>query len=465
MRGAESAQLDGGIMKPGFGARRAAMFGVLLAHLPMLASCAGTPVAPVAQMTSAAASGEDLAPIQLDRVMFNLDRGQQIGAYRGGGTWTGCGRDLTSDPIHWNSGRVSARDEELLDVFYREMRAAHYDVVGDPDALFGNYGDAQRDAEFLVGGRIDAISMDICDEISAWYGKPLGKQSGSAALTVTWQVFSTLDESVVLETQTSGSAVLKEGVPGGEVALLVRAFAVATRNLGADRRFHDVLLRQGHRQQAKTTPAPLGDWGEVPSQPALGIPALPPLTGGIGANMARVQASVVTITTGTAQGSGFFVTPTLILTNHHVARNAARLKVTLINGLEVFATTVRSDPKRDVAVLQVESSTFTPLPLRRTPVVLTEEVYAVGSPLFESLAGTVTRGIVSQHQRDEYGLELIQADVTIQPGSSGGPLLDNQGNVVGISQAGLTDSADHLVGINFFVPIVDALMQLNIVLQ
>ncbi|MBK8158589.1 MAG: trypsin-like peptidase domain-containing protein [Rhodospirillaceae bacterium] len=441
------------------------MLGVLLASMPMLASCAGKPISPVAQMTSAAASGEDLAPIQLDRVMFNLDRGQQIGVYRGGGTWTGCGRDLTSDLIHWNSGKVMARDEELLDIFYREMSAANYDVVGDPDVLFGNYGDAQRDAEFLVGGRIDTISMDICDEVSAWYGKPLGKQSGTAALTVTWQVFSTLDESVVLETQTSGSAVLKEGVPDGEVALLVRAFAVATRNLGADRRFHDVLLREGRSQHVATTLAPLGGWGEVPRQPVLGIPALQPFTGGIGTNMTRVQASVVTITTGTSQGSGFFVTPTLVLTNHHVARNAARLKLTLITGNEVFATTLRSDAKRDVALLQVESGTFTPLPLRLNQVALTEEVFAVGSPMYESLAGTVTRGIVSQFQQDEYGLPLIQADVTIQPGSSGGPLLDGEGSVVGISQAGLTDTNDNLVGINFFVPIADALRQLNIVLQ
>jgi len=451
----------------GFGCRerRAISLGALLTCVPMLVACQGTHVAPVAPLASAAAQGEDLAPIQLDRVVFNLERGQQIGAYRGGGSWTGCGPDLTSDPLHWNTGKISARDEELLDIFYREMRGAHYDVVGDPDALFGNFSDAQRDAEFLVGGRIDAINMDVCDEVSTWDGKPLGKQSGTAAMNVTWQVFSTLDEKVVLETQTSGSAELKEGVPDGEIALLVRAFAAATRNLGGDPRFHDVLLRKGTSQQATKTAAPLSGWGKVADQPALAIPITDLFSGTIGANMARIQASVVTITTGTGQGSGFFVAPNLVLTNHHVARNAARLKVTLINGMEVFATTLRSDAKRDVALLQVESGTFTPLPLRRTPVALTEEVYAVGSPLYESLAGTVTRGIVSQSQRNEHGMELIQADVTIQPGSSGGPLLDNQGNVVGLSQSGLTDETDHLVGINFFVPITDALRQLNIVLQ
>jgi serine protease Do len=437
--------------------------GLLLAASCSVAGCQGTQVKPIAPLLSAASQGEDLAPIQLDRVVFNLERGQLVGHYRSG-NFQLCGPSFTPTPIHWASGRFTAGDEELMDIFYREMRDGKYNVIGDPNALFGNYVDAERDAEYLIAGRVDALSMDVCNEVTI-NGRRIGTQYGSASATITWQIFSTLDRKVVLETQTMGSAELTDGIADGEVALIFRAFAAATRNLAADQRFHDVLLRKRNSQNTASTPAPLDGWGEVPSPPVLKIPALQPLTGGIGANMTRVQASVVTVTTGTAQGSGFFVTPTLVLTNHHVARNAARLRVTLINGMEVFATILRSDAKRDVALLQVESGTFTPLPLRHTPVVLTEEVYAVGSPLYESLAGTVTRGIVSQHQRDEYGLELIQADVTIQPGSSGGPLLDNQGNVVGISLAGLTDGTDHLVGINFFVPIIDALRQLDIALQ
>lgn len=436
---------------------------ILLGALLTLTACQGTHVTPVAQRSSAAAQGENLAPIQLDRVVFNLERGQLIGHYRDA-NFQLCGTRFTPEPIHWMSGKITARDEELMDIFYREMRNANYNVVGDPDALFGNYSDADRDAEYLVAGRIDTLSLDICDE-STWQGRPTGTQRGSAALDVTWQVFSTLDEKVVLETRTSGSAELKEGIGDGDIALIVHAFAAAVHNLGGDPRFHDALLRKGTNVAAAAPNVPLSGWGGVPTRPVLNIPAIPQFSGGIGTNMARIQVSVVTITTGTAQGSGFFVTPTLILTNHHVARDAERLKVTLINGMEVYATTLRSDQKRDVALLQVEGGDFTPLPLRKTAVTLTEEVYAVGSPLDESLAGTVTRGIVSQIQHDEHSLELIQADATIQPGSSGGPLLDAQGNVIGISQSGLTDGTDHSVGINFFIPIADALRQLNIVPQ
>ncbi|WP_374311080.1 S1C family serine protease [Dongia sp.] len=439
--------------------------GLCLALILASTACTGTHVAPVPQRASAAGQGEDLAPIQLDRVVFNLERGQLIGSARGGGPYTGCTQRVVGEQIYWSQGKVSVRDEELMDLFYRELRDANYNVIGEPDALFANYGDSQREPEFLVGGRIDSISLDICDEVTAWDAIRLGQQSGLGSVSVTWQIFSPLEEKVVLETRTEGSAEIKEGIPDGDIALVLRAFGAAARNLAGDPRFHDALLHKNRSQQVAAKAAPLGGWGDVPAQPTLALPATTLFSTPIGANMSRIQASVVTVTTGSGQGSGFFVAPNLVMTNHHVARDAARLKLTLVNGTEIYATTLRSDSKRDVALLQIENGVFTPLPLRLSPVAMTEEVYAVGSPLYESLAGTVTRGIVSQLQHNEFGQPLIQADATIQPGSSGGPLLDGQGNVIGISQSGLTDGTDHLVGINFFIPIGDALQRIGLQVQ
>lgn len=443
--------------------RRALLLGAMPMFCLAIVGCERTHVTPVAQLSSAAGRGENLAAIQLDRVVVNIERGQLIGHYRDN-NFQLCGPSMTPDPIHWASGRISVRDEEMMDIFYREMRGAHYNVIGDPDALFGNYDDARKNPDYLVAGRIDSIALDICDE-ATWQGHRVGRQHGAAGVEVTWQIYSTLEEKVVLETHTSGSAELTEGVEDGEMALLLRAFAAAAHNLGGDPRFHDALLRKNVSTAATNLAAPLDGWGSVATYPALALPATAPFTGSIGTNMSRIEAAVVTVITGTGHGSGFFIAPNLILTNHHVALNAERLKVRLINGTEVLATTLRSDRQRDVALLQIANGEFTPLPVRVTPVALTEEVYAIGSPLDESLAGSVTRGIVSQIQRDEHGMALIQADATIQPGSSGGPLVDGQGNVVGISQSGMLDDSDHLAGINFFVPIADALAKLNIAPQ
>ncbi|WP_374377770.1 S1C family serine protease [Dongia sp.] len=434
---------------------------VWLAAGLMMTACAQTHVEPAPVAMTVAAQGEDLAPIQLDRVQFNLERGQAIGTYRDN-NFKLCGQSMVPEPIHWAAGKITVQDEEMTDSFYRVLKDANYNVVGDPDALFGNYGDAQRAPEYLVGGRVDTVTLDVCDEVT-WGGQWKGTQSGLGRIDVTWQVYSTLEQRVVLETRTSGSAELPEGVPDGEVALIIKAFTGAARNLAGDRRFHDLLVRREKAPVAAEVP--LGGWGGVAEQPALAIARSAAFETPIGSNMSRIQASVVTLFSGTGQGSGFFVAPDLILTNHHVALNAKRVKVVLINGVTAYATTLRSDPARDVALLRVEGGAYTPLPLRLGSVALTEEVYAVGSPLDPSLAGTVTRGIVSQIQRDEHGLPLIQADATIQPGNSGGPLLDARGNVVGISQSGLTDDGSHLVGINFFVPIADALDRLGIKLD
>lgn len=442
---------------------RAVGRGLALVTCLFGAACERTHVVPVTRLSSVAAPGENLAAIELDRVVVNIERGQLIGHYRDN-NFQLCGPSMTPDPIHWASGKISVEDEEVMDVFYREMRGAHYNVIGDPDALFGNYDDAQRRPDFLVAGRIDSIALDICDE-ATWNGYRVGRQHGAAGVEVTWQVYSLLDEKVVLETRTSGSAELAQGVENGEITVLLRAFAAAVHNLGGDPRFHDTLKRKNISAAATKPAAPLDGWGAVATYPALPLPPTAPFATPIGANMSRIEAAVVTVLTGTGHGSGFFIAPNLVLTNHHVALNAGQLKVRLINGTEVMATTIRSDKKRDVALLQISGGEFTPLPIRRKPVALTEEVYAVGSPLLESLAGTVTRGIVSQMQRDEVGLEYIQADAAIQPGNSGGPLLDTQGNIVGISEGGISADGSSLGSINLFIPIEDALKHLNIVPQ
>ena len=96
---------------------------------------------------------------------------------------------------------------------------------------------------------------------------------------------------------------------------------------------------------------------------------------------------------------------------------------------------------------------------------MTEEVYAIGSPIDKSLAGTVSKGIVSKFASNSQGLEDIQADVDIHGGNSGGVLLDQHGNAVGISYAGIGTPDKKSVGLNFFIPVMDALEKLNLRLK
>jgi S1-C subfamily serine protease len=100
------------------------------------------------------------------------------------------------------------------------------------------------------------------------------------------------------------------------------------------------------------------------------------------------------------------------------------------------------------------------LPVRGVRPAVGDEVYAVGSPMFEELSGTVSKGIISA-LRSFDGLEYIQSDVATVGGSSGGPLLDERGNAIGVTVSGFTEG-EAPTGLNLFIPIADALRALGV---
>jgi hypothetical protein len=137
-------------------------------------------------------------------------------------------------------------------------------------------------------------------------------------------------------------------------------------------------------------------------------------------------------------GSGFFVrTDGTFVTNLHVIEGAARLSITLHSG-EVYDNVfyLASDPRRDLAALRVPLDDSPTLTLSADPVVVGERVYVLGNPL--GLQGTFSDGLVSALRMVD-GVELIQMSAPISPGSSGGPILNARGVVVGIATSSLIE--------------------------
>ncbi|MDB5490968.1 MAG: trypsin-like peptidase protein [Micavibrio sp.] len=185
----------------------------------------------------------------------------------------------------------------------------------------------------------------------------------------------------------------------------------------------------------------------------------------------HVRRAAVLISTGSGHGSGFFISEQgHILTNAHVVGNADLVRVvTAGRQYKLIAGVIRKDKERDVALLRIEEmpEDFKPvvLPIRADIPRIGEEVYAIGSPLSEEdLQDTVTKGIVSAWRPSDRitRQSYIQADVTVQPGNSGGPFLDGHGNILGLTVAGFTDSAGSTAGLNLFIPIGEALRKLDI---
>ena len=159
------------------------------------------------------------------------------------------------------------------------------------------------------------------------------------------------------------------------------------------------------------------------------------------------------------QGSGFIVSADgLILTNAHVVRGADEVTVKLTDRREFKAKVLGQDDKTDVAVLKIDATGLPTLPLGNTRTLAVGEwVLAIGSPFgFEN---SVTAGVVSAKGRslpDEGMVPFIQTDVAVNPGNSGGPLINASGQVVGINSQIYSRSGGYQ-GVSFAIPIELAL--------
>ncbi len=159
------------------------------------------------------------------------------------------------------------------------------------------------------------------------------------------------------------------------------------------------------------------------------------------------------------QGSGFIVSPDgYIITNHHVVDSADNIVVQLDDGREFDAEVVGSDEDTEVAVIKIEADGLPTLTIGDSDTVRVGEwVLAIGNPF--GLSHSVTAGIVSARGRSDVGLgnneffaDFIQTDAAINPGNSGGPLLNLDGQVVGLNTAILSRSGGYM-GIGFAIPI------------
>ncbi|MFQ5702129.1 MAG: S1C family serine protease [Acidobacteriota bacterium] len=155
-----------------------------------------------------------------------------------------------------------------------------------------------------------------------------------------------------------------------------------------------------------------------------------------------------------AAGTGFAIEPGLIVTNYHVVEHASRVDVVLPRGEHASSVLVGTAPTFDIALLRVpfDDNYLPPVEMGRSDELeIGQQVLAMGHPF--GLQHTVTSGIVSGLNRELPGLEigpaLIQIDAAVNPGMSGGPVVDSDGHVVGVTVAKATEAE----AIGFAIPI------------
>ena len=414
---------------------------LLMIALLSLAGCAGTPsvIKDVEDKTvENLKRPESAKPIQFTKVVVKLKRGEHIGAMKAGLL---C---IPQGDLNWKGGKVSVDSDEFTDAFKEELEKYDFKTVGDTNALFED--PSSWKSEILVAGLIKELKANICYPHGGFGNFTTAK--GDAYIKVDWQIYSKLDRSVVHTVSTEGSYKNTDATAGGDNVAVLNAFSQATRNLLADAKFREIVSKGGETVKESL---------QVSSN---SIVVSNKKSKEIGKDPKKWSGAVGTVFAGGGHGSGFVISDDLIITNSHVVGASNSVTVKLDSGIEVLGKVVATNAPRDVALIKLDASLPFHFNVRRELPSVGEEVYALGSPLDESLKSTLSKGIVSAF-REENKMNYIQSDVNVVPGNSGGPLIDKSGKVIGITVSGIfINKAPQ--GINFFIPIDDAITALNL---
>ncbi len=441
----------------------------------MLGGCGGltieeTPVA-IAMLPP-----EDVrpAPIGFNKIRFAIPTGTPTIASAPANLWEwafvceGPHRLLKQGSIRGRGFPTDSRRE----IFTDTMEALGYDVAGNPGFLFDEDADLQR-THYVVGGRVTDIKINTCAQ-NGWFNRIPRGDSGQSSITIEWTVHDLLQRKNILKVTTKGYGRILTPSYDGVLLLIDEAIAASIHNLGANKDLHNLVF---YGQEPEKLPNTIHDPYEEPISQydlleKLTIENKPLSTKSAKERLEKLVKSAVLIQAGNTHGSGYFITTDgYIVTNAHVVGYAKRVRVVTSGKEEKFvAEVVRVDRKRDVALLKLEKIPpdlqIQTLPIREDKLALGEDVYAIGSPSYTRLQDTITKGIVSSHRFDRLRKQWeIQADVYIYGGNSGGPLLDKNGNIVGMAVAKYIRGDENLDGLNLFIPIKDVLKKLDIELK
>ena len=389
-------------------------------------------------------------PIQLDRLPAGtkprpVQFARAVVAPKDGEAWALAYYSLTiEDPDHprqrlgllnWSAGRIEGEATAFARIFKEEANKAGFNT-GEGESLFG---ESDSGADLKLGVLIDDMKGRFCADCPNLFNR--NGIPATVVMTANWEVYSSLERKTVAKITTNGGADMKTQSPGTLLPAIYGGFRENVRRLLANDEFRKVV----------TSPV------AGPATSAAAAVANLQLVRGarqLGVDQAATAVAVVFAADGS--GSGFLVSADgYLVTNQHVVGGSKYVKLKWSDGAETLGEVIRVDARRDVALVKTDANGRAPLDLRLSPVRQGEPVYAIGSPLGEALQNTMTRGIVSATRVVE-GQPIIQSDVAVTHGNSGGPLLDENGRVIGITESGMAPAGSP-VGLNFFIPIDDAL--------
>lgn len=402
-------------------------------------------------------SGLDGRSIELARVQIDIPRGTEIGRLYG--QFGNKCRGVQLGPIYQEQPRIPGRGNEWNDTFYRVMSGHGFRVAGNPNQLFETVQEEEGDLQFGLTINETKLEMRaVCD----FFREEAVGMRGTARVGMEWQVFDPVRRQVIFKQRGEGHFEATETVALDPKVILQLAFADAANRLAVSPELRKMMTERAPLPRPDSRPV-------AEDRSRILLRRLVQSQQPISNHIDRLRSATVLIETGTGgHGSGFLITEEgLMVTNKHVVGGQRFVRVRLVSGRTVVGEVMRQHELRDVALVQLEGSGYPAMAIRETPVTVTEEVYAIGAPRDKTLAWTVTRGVISAWRparppREPF--DLIQSDVPIHAGNSGGPMLDRQGNLIAIAVAGYAFGPDKQgnENLNLFIPILDGLDKLGV---
>jgi len=346
-------------------------------------------------------------------------------------------------PATSNGGRPALAGPTLLSFEAMARDSAVEQNIAYVSASDDLFNQSSANPDYDLAGVITTSHSKVCIQSN-------GLQRATVDMAVDWQLFSILDKSVVARVSTSATVSLDPAAAGGASLALSKAF-----------RANAEKLWQAPEIRANLVGAALAD-DAVVAPPTDLKPlkiAVEDTAGSVPIN--DTPRSTVQIVSGLGTGSGVLISRDgYVVTAAHVVGDARLVKLRWSDGTETDGEVVRTHAGRDVALIRTNSRGRTPLPLIGAAPATGAVVYAVGTPLDKAFQGSVTRGVLSGQPHIK-GYRYLQSDVSVNPGGSGGPLVDEHGRVIGLTSIGIRGTV--VSGLNFFIPAADVIAFLGLV--
>lgn len=380
---------------------------------------------------------EPSASIQIARIRSGLLPGTVIGGHHEGFL------KMLYERYTALGGLSEQLEEATRHLLEDELGEAGYNVLlSERDSVFDEpLAEDLEPGRFLVGGTITQTNLN---SYSSWF-----EDVTKVEQTIRWEVLDRDLGKVVFRQETQGQAKA-EGVnnPAANYEAIRASFQAFLNEPKFQR-----LIKEPIAAKATVSSGP-----EAYQVAAISSSPQPLTTEQL---VGQTVPSIVQIRTPAGRGTGFLLSsPGLILTNQHVVGSALSVKVDLYDGSTHTGRVLRRDANLDAALLKLDGDVpeVAGLPLCHTNAIrVGEPVVAIGNPL--SLSNTVTQGIVSGFRRSR-SRQMIQTDTAVNPGNSGGPLLNQHGTVIGIVTQKIT--TEGVEGLGFALPISEVLQKLKV---